>query len=123
MMIDVAAIAAQAIPVIASELIDIEVRSGGSYVNGSWVSTAPVVTNDVSANVQPLRGDELKRLPEGRRNEEAVRIFCETELNPGDKSIGREADRVTWFGRVYEVENVRPWHGAFYDAAAVRVGD
>jgi hypothetical protein len=121
--INVPSIAAAGLDVVAHQIIAVTQRSGGAYVNGFWVSASPTTLNGVAASVTPARGNDLLRLPEGRRNEEAIRILTRTALSSGDKSIGREADRVTWLGRVYEVEHLQSWDGAFYDAIAVRTAD
>ena len=122
-MINAPSIAAAALDVLAHQTVSVSQRSGGSYVNGFWTSAPAVVVNGVAASVTPARGNDLLRLPEGRRNMEAIRILTRQALSSGDKSIGREADRVTWSGRVYEVEHLQPWDGAFFDAIGVRVGD
>lgn len=120
MPINIPALAARALDVVAHQTISVSQRSG-SYANGLWTSGAAVVVSAL-ATVTPAKGNDLLRLPENRRNEESIRVITAQILSAGDRTGSREADRVTWNGRVYECEHVQRWDGSFYDAICVLVG-
>ena len=89
-------------------------RQNGSYVNGTWVATAPTDVV-ITASVQPATAKDLKNLPEGRRTGAAYALFTDTELltdKEADNDAGdppKKADQITLFGDVCEVINVAPW--------------
>jgi len=56
---------------------------GGSYVDGVWAPGSPV-TVQISGSVQPASENELKLLPEGRREDGAYAIRSLQELRAGD---------------------------------------
>jgi hypothetical protein len=116
-------LAAPGLDVVAGDTISVTVRSGGAYASGRWVSSAPVTTAAIAATVQPATGRDLLRLPENRRNLEAVRVITRHALSVGDRAIGREADRVTFGTAVYETEHSASWSGVFVDAICVRVDE
>lgn len=73
----------------------------GVYTPGS-ASTTSIV-----ASVQPVRGAELKALPEGRHADHSRVVYTETELR-----VSPVPDRVTINGDAFEVFKAEPW-GAF----------
>lgn len=82
-------------------------KEAGSFVNGKWVE-GDTSTFTIQASVQPLRGDEIQLLPEGRRNSQAVRIYTDTLLyNKTNESTN--PDIVTAFETDFEVLTVEPW--------------
>lgn len=123
MAINVPSIVAQAIDIVAHQTISVTQRSGTrSSTTGLWTSGVQT-TLTAAAAVTPARGIELLRLPEDRRNMKAIRIITRQAISSGDSSTGREADRITFNGRVYEAEHVQRWDGVFYDVIAVRTAD
>jgi hypothetical protein len=78
---------------------------------GFWDSGRYVLQGDPSstfqANVQPLRGDELQRLPEAYRKQGAIVLFTLTELRTG--TVDTVADRVVYDGDEYEIFTVEKW--------------
>lgn len=123
MPILVPTIAAPGLDLLAGDTISVTSRSGGSYAQGRWISASPTTITGIAATVQPAKGRDLLRLPENRRNLEAVRIITRTPLSAGDKSVGREADRVIFLGRQYEVEHAAEWSVVFVDAIATLLGE
>lgn len=97
-------------------------KSAGSYVNGKWVEGS-TSTFTIQASVQPLRGEEIQLLPEGRRNSQAVRIYTDTQLYvKTDEQTN--PDKLTAFGESYEVLSVEPWQSNVinhYKCIAVKV--
>ena len=80
-------------------------KASGSFVNGRWTGEAE---SDVAikASVQPLSERELLTLPEGRRNSETYRIFCDTELYTVES---QNPDEVVFNGERFEVFTVGRW--------------
>ena len=74
-------------------------------------------TNDVwdsfqiKASVQPLDGKTLATLPENQRTLETYRVYTSTELKTiREKEVPKlKADRITIFGRLFEVIRVDNW--------------
>lgn len=78
-------------------------RQPGTYVKGSYVPSGSVATNmSILASVQPLNGEELKTLPEGRRLSDSVKVYTDAELIVLDETTNTEPDRMTWRGHIYE---------------------
>lgn len=80
--------------------------------NGTWTKgqfTASATTSfNILASIQPLSGNEMQSLPEGRREKEAIRLYTSTELKIAAEG-GANADVVTIAGKDYEVIAVYPW--------------
>ena len=72
-------------------------------------------TGSTPANVQPVRGADLRRLPEGFSAGEAVTIYCGVEF--------KMRDRVTLARGDYEVQHVEDWgtSGNFWKVIALRL--
>lgn len=126
MPISVARGVARGLGLLMSETIEIQRRTG-SFVAGAWVAGS-AATSTVRANVQPASGDDLRRLPEGQRRDEVMRIYTKDAVRmttppatPG--GVGEMADLIAWGGRTYEIVEVKNWGGAFYEALMARLGD
>lgn len=74
------------------------------------------------AVVYPLSGDQLRNLPEGRRQEETVTIITSFQLQTVSSSECDTADIVEYCGVHYQIEEVKDWSklGGFYEAMGVR---
>jgi hypothetical protein len=85
-------------------------RATGDYNAGGFyeVSDAPS-TFTIEASVQPMSGQEMKLLPENRREEEWTKIYTDTELYSAEKGSTGNADIVTIAGNSYEVFKIFPW--------------
>lgn len=57
----------------------------------------------VQASVQPMKSDEMRALPEGRRGCRAVKVYSDKELYMADQMTGRQADTFMWLGVKFEV--------------------
>lgn len=59
--------------------VTIKRKQGGGYVDGKWVegSDTDVV---IKASIQPLTPEEMQELPEGRRSDEAFKMYTKTKL-------------------------------------------
>lgn len=102
----------------------------GTYVVTRRVAAAPVggrraapATSTISilASVQPATGLVVSRLPEGKRNREAMTLFTVTELKTAQD--GNEPDLIVVDGGIFEVESVERWANAgnFYEVVLTRV--
>lgn len=65
-----------------------------------------VTTSTVTAAVQPVTGEDLRRLPEGLRASAAVTVWAAGELQLGDVLV--------YEGRRYSVGHVEKWFAASY---------
>lgn len=73
----------------------------GSYVNGEWIQGARSVLN-ITASVQPVKGEEVMTMPEGKRLADFVKIYTSTEIVPLIETIGQAPDQLQWHGHTYE---------------------
>lgn len=75
----------------------------GSYVNGVYIEGAES-TFDIMASVQPVSGQDLVAIPEGRRASDMVKIYTDADLfGQGDAGSGQSPDRLVWRGKDYEI--------------------
>jgi hypothetical protein len=97
--------------------------SAGSSSKGRYTPGATSDTTGVVASVQPIKGDELERLPEGIRTKRPAKLYTETELKQKDTAAGTPPDLIIWDGETWEVESVEKhaW-GTYYKALIVRQG-
>ena len=81
-------------------------QAAGGYVAGVWVPGNPF-TVTIQASVQPATAEDMQRLPEGRRQTGAVKIYTNSNLMA---EIGtQKADRVTLPTGEYEVAQADHW--------------
>lgn len=85
--------------------ISVTRRAAGSYEDGVWVD-GETEEISLSAIVQPMRSRELLNFPEAQRTRQAIKIYCDTELQTADEDAGTRADLVAYGGRSYEVHQV-----------------
>ena len=77
----------------------------GSYVNGVYVEGAET-TLTIQASVQPMSGNDLVAVPEGRRAADMVKLYTSTDLfSQGDAGSGQSPDRLVWLGKDYEISS------------------
>lgn len=81
-------------------------RKTGSYINGVWTPGAPVNLT-IRGSLQPASSEDLEKLPEGRRNKTAYRIYTKDDIRGLDTSAN--PDRVQIHGDSYEVVTVAHW--------------
>lgn len=73
--------------------------AAGSYVNGVFTAGSTSTIN-ITASIQPVNGEDMKPLPEGRRVDDFVKVYTDADLQVSD--TGKQPDRLTWRGKVYE---------------------
>ena len=96
--------------------IQIEVKrsnTAGDYDdNGKWVA-GEIKTFVINASVQPLSIKETESLPDGRRSENLVKLYTDTELYPELQATqsqqARKADKVIWNGKTWKVISCLPY--------------
>jgi len=84
----------------------------GEYTNGMYVE-GDLSTITILASVQPLTPEEMKTLPEARRNDAAYNLFTDTELRAAKEgSTPTNADQVTLPTGNFEVVNCAHWQNS-----------
>jgi len=84
-------------------------------------------TSTIRASVQPAKGDQLLRLPDGVREKGAVEVITPNEVRTSNENDSTSGDRITWQGEQWEVQLVDDFathHSgdlAHYEALAVRM--
>lgn len=86
----------------------------GQYVGGFWVE-GTMEQFDIQASAQPLRPEEVESLPEGRRTEQAFKIYTDTELKVADSGNSQNSDLITIQGEDYEIISVSPYKSGVID--------
>lgn len=81
-------------------------QNPGSYVNGQWIPAGetPIA---ITASIQPLTGEELQSVPEGRRNRKNYNLFTSTFVELVHN--GANPDQIDIFGERYELIKVDVW--------------
>jgi hypothetical protein len=81
-------------------------QAAGAFVNGVWVPGA-VSTVTIQASVQPASAEDMQRLPEGRRQAGAVKLYTNDALLT--EKDDQKADRITIGQGEYEVATADVW--------------
>lgn len=83
------------------------------------------IEDTIEAWVQPVSGDDIEKLPQGRRTNEVVKIYSLDEIFSASTSDADMPDVIEIDGAEFEVENIYDWDddGAYWKALAVRKGD
>lgn len=78
----------------------------GQYIKGKWV---PGTLVDVvsSGTKQPMGGDELQAMPEGRRERKSYKMYLDTEVFTSRPDCG--PDTLIINGETFEVVQVMPY--------------
>jgi len=82
------------VSILGEELVTVKRYGPGTYVDGSYVKGS-LTTWSQLGSVQPVTGEELQSLPEGRRERVELKIYTEREL--------RSEDLVVVDGQQYQV--------------------
>ena len=89
-------------------------KSSGQYVDGVWVPTNGSSLS-IAASIQPASENELKLLPQGRREGGAYALRSKSEI--------KEGDVFTLYGDAHEVVKRQVWQNGVlphYLGVAVR---
>jgi len=79
-------------------------QSGG-YTNGRWTDGS-FVDSAITSSIQPLKGEEMQELPEGRRDSEGYKLYTSTLINT---ITSVNPDLILFFGKTFEAIQVFPW--------------
>ena len=83
-------------------------NAAGGYVNGVYVEGAET-TITIQASVQPVSGQDLVAIPEGRRASDMVKVYTSEDLfGQGDAGTGQSPDRLVYRGKEYEIYTKEP---------------
>ena len=75
--------------------------ASGTMVKGRYVAGS-TSTLTIQASIQPVSGEDLKPLPEGRRLDDFVKVYTDSNL----QTLPSQPDRLTWRGYTYECISV-----------------
>ena len=85
--------------------------TAGEFVKGRWVEGTETRT-EFSGTWQPASGQDLQKLPEGKRSDETFKCFAPIEIafTAADADSGISGDRIEIDGKRYEVILAAPWN-------------
>lgn len=69
--------------------------------SGEAITATLATATDIEANCQPATGEQLLRLPEGRRTKETLNIWTLTPIS--------EQDIIVRNNKTYEIDHVNDW--------------
>lgn len=93
----------------------------GKYVDGIWQEDkCKDKTTTVFASIQPVTGDDLKRLEEGDRQSDTRKLYSADPLYTSNDTNQAHADIVLIDGKEYQVQVAEHWPN-YTKAIAVRV--
>ena len=91
---------------MAAQNVSLTRQAAGSLVSGLFVPGVETVSN-IRAAVQPLNGEDLVSLPEGQRQRESYKLFSVTEMKTASEEGATRSDKVSFYGREFEVQQVQ----------------
>lgn len=108
-----------AVFLLASGSYTVTRRGASSYVAGVRVPPSSS-TFQIIASVQPATGLDVQRLPEGKRNQESIKLWTPTELKSAERT--QEPDLVAIDGASFEVQTCKRWDklGNYFEVILVR---
>lgn len=93
---------------LASGTYAVTRRAAGSVTNGIY-TPGGTTTLSVKASVQPVQPEEVQRLPEGTRINDAKAVYSAFPLKAASEAGGTPGDLITIEGAPYEVVAVKDW--------------
>lgn len=82
----------------------------GTYVNGRWVEGSPSQDILITASIQPAKGEEMRSLPEARKESENYVMYTSFRVRTvQEKGSNQNADLILFDGKEFEVHLVDPW--------------
>jgi len=93
---------------IPTEQLTVERHEAGTWTDGRFVKGVQSEIT-IEASVQPLRGNEVKILPEHRRTSEAVKIYTSTKIRTTDEKNQLPADVILHDNKRFEIHSVENW--------------
>lgn len=94
-------------------------RTPYSFANeGEWTAGAPTILALAGVITPAKTDDQIKYLPEGQRQANAITIYCTQPLLMANGN-GQESDVVIWNGSYYRLQFSKPWQqNGYYFAIA-----
>ena len=88
----------------------IKISSTGQLVKGRWVE-GEESRSEFLGSWQPASGQDLQKLPEGKRSDETFKCFAPIEMTftAADAEKGVSGDKIEKDGKRYEVILAAPW--------------
>jgi hypothetical protein len=94
------------IPMLDPATYTVTRYTDGAYTNG-LPNQGTSSTFTIRASIQPMSGDELQRASEGLRATHGIKIYASRAVVLRTvEAQGAQADRVTYDGRVYQIQRV-----------------
>lgn len=90
---------------IPTEKLSVKRFGSSEWVNGRFQKGSET-TFEIDASVQPLRGNEVKILPEHARTSESVKIYTSTRLREPDEKNQLAGDEITRDGKIFKIHSV-----------------
>jgi hypothetical protein len=106
--------------ILAMQTFTVTRYAAGTYTEGGYVA-GTTSTFSIKASVQPVKGQELMRLPEGERLRDYLAVYTDTQLR--SLQDDKAPDRISIEGYTYEVVAVDDWmtEGGYVKALVARV--
>lgn len=76
---------------------------------GRPAAATSVDTPNLRANIDPVPGEDIAKLPEGQRSSDQIYIITQADLRGGDETSQEPPDHVLYDGKIYEVQAVKPF--------------
>ncbi len=106
----------EALDVDTAEIVTVVSKSGGSYVDGLFVSGAET-TKKALASVQPPTPEQLQTLEEAERTKDIRVFYINKKVITGGISGGEQADEISHKGIRYKVIGLGDWSSYGYQFA------
>lgn len=93
----------------------------GTYTDGIFVPPTTSTVSIAALVVPVVGGEQLLRLPEGRRSRDAIEVYSASALRVD--APGQKPDVIAYNGHSWEVDVVDDWSGAgnFYHSLATKI--
>lgn len=85
-------------------------QTGGDNPNtGKYEPDPSPLEITINASLQPVTGEELKQLPEGRRTDQTYKLYSSVQFKTLKEGIGQQPDYTIIDGFVFEVIMSQRW--------------
>lgn len=105
---------------------DITIKRFGAPTRANGNATKPSSSDVlIEAVIWPSTGQDIRRLPEGLRTDEARTVLTTTSIKPSIDPSAGYPDRFDYEGFTWEIQVVTDWSakGGYYLGVAVKVSE